>query len=67
MVFTKTPLEYCDICESDEVKAAIERELQKFRSFERKLVDRAPGDKSTVDRVRVAKERLKAFQETRDR
>jgi hypothetical protein len=60
-------LEYCDICESAEVKAAMERELEKFRSFERKLDDKAPADKATVDRVRSAKERLKAFQETRNK
>lgn len=63
-MFTKTPIEYCDLCDNPQCKAVIEQELVKYKDYEKRLYDK-PKEKVAADRAKTAKERLQAFQETR--
>lgn len=65
VLFTKTPLEYCAIMKSQLAKETLESEIEKYKAMESKLDSRDRGSDSMNARANLAKERLKAFQQTK--
>ena len=69
ILFTKSPIQYGEYCKADEALEVVKSELEKYQQMlqRNENVTEKPRDRISSDRAKLAKERLKNFQETRNK